>query len=112
MAFPPANERGAPAVARATKVSTIPQGAEPRWIILGDPAKALPVLKSWKPFKLSSQVQWSAVLMASSMKLLSRLPNVRIDEVVVQKQYWQTHLEGFSDQWNVVVHVGNSSYTR
>jgi hypothetical protein len=111
-AFPPATGRPAPPIAAATKISTIPQGAEPRWIILGDPAKALPVLKSWKPFKLSSQVRWNAVLMASSMKLLSRLPNVKSDEAFIDKQYWQSRLEGFSDRWHVVVHVGNSSYTR
>ena len=112
MAFPPATERAVPALVRATKVSTIPQGAEPRWIILGDPAKALPVLKSWRPFKLSSQLQWNAVLLASSMKLLSRLPNIKSDKAFVDKQYWQTRLKGFSDRWNIVVHVGNSSYTR
>ena len=112
IAFPPAIGRLATLVTQATKISTIPQGIEPRWIILGDPAKALPVLRSWRPFKFSSQVQWNAVLLASSTKLLSRLPNVKNDEIVVDNQYWQTRLEGFSDRWHAVLHVGNSSYTR
>jgi hypothetical protein len=110
--FPPAEERLAVTQDRATRVSTIPQGAEPRWIILGDPQKSLPVLRSWKPFKLSSQVRWNAVLLASSMNLLPHLPNVRSDEAFIDMQYWQTRLHGFSDRWNVVLHVGNSSYTR
>ena len=112
IAFPPAIGRLATLVTQATKISTIAQGIEPRWIILGDPAKALPVLRSWRPFKFSSQVQWNAVLLASSTKLLSRLPNVKNDEIVVDNQYWQTRLEGFSDRWHAVLHVGNSSYTR
>ncbi len=112
IAFPPAIGRLATLVTQATKISTIAQGIEPRWIILGDPAKALPVLRSWRPFKFSSQVQWNAVLLASSTNLLSRLPNVKNDEIVVDNQYWQTRLEGFSDRWHAVLHVGNSSYTR
>ncbi len=112
IAFPPATERLAETMPRATKINTIPQGAEPRWIILGDPAKALPVLKSWRPFKLSSQMRWNAVLLASSAKLLSHLPNVKSDEAVIDKHYWQMRLDGFSDRWHAVVHVGNSSYTR
>lgn len=112
IAFPPAIGRLATLVTQATKISTIAQGIEPRWIILGDPAKALPVLRSWRPFKFSSQVQWNAVLLASSTNLLSRLPNVKNDEIVVDNQYWQTRLEGFSERWHAVLHVGNSSYTR
>ena len=30
-------------------VYTIPQFGEPRWIIVGDPRKALCVLRSWNP---------------------------------------------------------------
>jgi hypothetical protein len=112
IAFPSATERLGATMPHATRISTIPQGAEPRWIILGDPAKALPVLKSWRPFKFSSQVQWNAVLLASSMKLLSHLPNVKGDELVIDKHYWEDSLEGFSDRWHAVLHVGNSSYTR
>jgi hypothetical protein len=112
IAFPAVREPLSALIPHATKITTILQGAEPRWIILGDPANALPVLKSWRPFKFSSQVQWNAVLLASSVKLLSRLPNVRSDEILIDKGYWQERLQGFSDKWDAVLHVGNSSYTR
>ena len=112
IAFPSEGEPLSNLIPQATRISTIPQGVEPRWIILGDPAKALPVLKSWRPFKLSSQVQWNAVLFAASLKLLSRLPNVKSDKILIDKRYWQERLEGFSDRWHAVLHVGNSSYTR
>src|ERR1700691_2304645 len=69
-------------------VHVIPNGAEPRWVILGDPRKALPVLRSWRPWNLISRLQWSAVLFAASIKMLPRLPGVSNSTACIDSSYW------------------------
>jgi hypothetical protein len=111
-AFPPLRQ---PEVALTTcerAVHVIPNGAEPRWIILGDPAKALPVLRSWRPWNLTSRVQWSAVLFAASVKMLPRLPGVSNSTAGIDISYWQRNLAGFSERWAAVIHLGSPSHTR
>ena len=93
-------------------VHIIPNGAEPRWIILGDPAEALPVLRSWRPWNLSSRLQWSAVLFAASVKMLPQLPRVSNSTASIDASYWQRNLPEFSTRGAAVIHVGNSSHTR
>jgi hypothetical protein len=91
---------------------TILQGGEPRWIILGDPHEALPVLRSWRPWNLKSRLQWSAVLTATSIKMLHRLPGVHNERVYIDPCYWKQSLPKFPASWNAVIHVGSRSYTR
>jgi hypothetical protein len=98
------------AVERAVHV--IPNGAEPRWVILGNPRKALPVLRSWRPWNLSSRLRWSAVLFAASIKMLHRLPGVTSRSACIDTSYWQRNLPEFSESWTAVVHLGSPSYTR
>jgi hypothetical protein len=93
-------------------VHVIPQNAEPRWIILGAPWKALPVLRSWRPWNLKSRLQWSAVLFAASTRVLPHLAGVVNSHDRIDSSYWRQHLPEFSDDWNAVIHVGSRSYTR
>jgi hypothetical protein len=93
-------------------IHVIPQGKEPRWIILGDPRKALPVLNSWRPYTMSSRLQWSAVRLATSITMLSRLPGVVNSCARIDCSYWQRQLPEFSERWTLVVHIGIPSHTR
>lgn len=94
------------------EIHVIPQGTEPRWIIVGDSRKAAPVLRSWWPFKVSTRLKWAAVVGASSMNLLSRLPGTINRTERIDPAYWRQHLPGFTEDWTPVVHVGNRSHTR
>lgn len=111
-AFPVDIETASSNSARELDVFVIPQGAEPRWIILGNPRDALPVLKSWAPFNLKSRLQWAGVLSAAAVNMLARLPGVIVDRATVDLTYWKRHLPDFSDDWTPVIHVGNASHTR
>lgn len=92
-------------------VQVIPQGNEPRWIVIGDSRAAAQVFRSWRPFKLSTRLRWSAVVAASSHGLLSRLPGVITTKAALDLSYWRS-LPGFQDDWIPVLHIGNPSYTR
>jgi hypothetical protein len=111
-AFPGAGKGGAGASKVEVPVHVIPQGSEPRWIILGDSRAAAPVLRSWRPFKMSTRLRWSAVVTASSRGMLQRLPGVERRQAAIDFSYWRKMLPGFSDDWVPVVHIGNPSHTR
>jgi hypothetical protein len=69
-AFPSAiPDDGVPATGNNTRTrrcfTVIPQGQEPRWVIVASPRRTLPVLRSWRPFKLKSRLQWQAILAAA-----------------------------------------------
>jgi len=98
--------------AQQQPVHIIPQGAEPRWIIVGDPRKALPVLRNWRAWNLSSRMRWGGVLFAASTRMLPRLPGVVNSRAALDSSYWRQSLEDFSDAWTAVIHVGNPSHTR
>jgi len=110
----PAKDRSAlqePAQSRSVHV--IPQGGEPRWIIVGDPKKALPVLGSWSPWNPGSRLRWRAVKFAASFGLLAALPRIqRSDDVPVGICYWQDSLPPFPEDWTAVIHVGSLSQSR
>jgi hypothetical protein len=116
-AFPSAipDDDGVPATGNNTRTrrgfTVIPQGQEPRWVIVGSPRRSLPVLGSWRPFKLKSRLQWQAILAAARFGILSRLPGVEEAETEIDAQYW-AHRLGFADDWHIVLHLGNPSYTR
>jgi hypothetical protein len=93
-------------------VHVIPQGGEPRWIILGDPRRALPVLRSWRPWKLSSRLRWNTVLLAVSTGMLDRLPRVSTSRACLDPSYWRQRLSDFPENWGAVIHVGSRSFTR
>jgi hypothetical protein len=92
--------------------TVIPQEGVPRWILFGDPRKALPVLNSWRPFYVKSRAKWSIILAATSINALSRLPGVTRESVTIDPSYWRQQIAGYSENWVPVVHVGHSSYTR
>ena len=93
-------------------VHVIPQGNEPRWIIIGHSRDAAPVFRSWRPFKVGTRLRWSAVVGASSLGVLSRLPGVISTRASIDLSYWQRALPGFKDNWAPVLYVGNPSHTR
>ena len=90
----------------------IPQGGFPRWIVLGSTQAATAVLGSWRPFKLSTRLRWSAVVGAAALDLLSHLPGVVRGAAEVDPAYWAQRLPAFSEDWALVIHVGNQSHTR
>lgn len=90
----------------------ISQSVEPRWIVPINTRAALPVLRSWRPQKINSRLQWRVVLLASATGLLSRFPRVARIDAHLDTSYWHGRLAGFSDSWQCVIHVGNASYTR
>jgi hypothetical protein len=93
-------------------VQVIPQGNEPRWVVIGDSGMATPVFRSWRPFKVSTRLRWNAVIAASSLGALSRLPGVATSRTSIDLSYWRHRLTGFDDDWRPVLHIGNPSYTR
>jgi hypothetical protein len=108
-----ARESGQAATKQAERrVYVIAQGAEPRWIIIGSPSKALPVLKSWAPWRAKSRMQWSAVRLAAATNLLPMLPGISEDTVSIDTGYWSAKLPEFPREWSAVLHVGTPSYTR
>jgi hypothetical protein len=109
--FPQAEAHHADAVLE-WPVLVIPQGSEPRWIIVGDAQKTVSVLRSWRPYNLGSRIRWSAVSFAASARMLAQLPGVQSSHVRVDPSYWQTVLPGLTANWNAVIHVGSPSYTR
>lgn len=109
--FPVFSSASAPALSERTGY-VVSQSAEPRWIIPADTRSALRVLRSWRPHKLNSRLQWSIVLLASAAGLLSRFPRVTRISAHVDTSYWRERLAGFSDSWQCVIHAGNPSYTR
>ena len=50
----------------------------PRWIIPENSQLGRRVLAQWRPYKLTSQVKWSAVRLLYSLNLISKLPGVII----------------------------------
>lgn len=105
----PAGSRGK---GRQLPIHVIRQGAEPRWIIVGAPRKALLVLRSWAPWKAASRIRWNVVRGAAAVNMLSGLPGVANTSSVVDPEYWSEHIPALPDEWSAVVHVGNPSHTR
>lgn len=93
-------------------IHVIPQGIEPRWILIGDPRPAARVLASWRPFKMSTRLRWSAVIAAASVGALARLPGVTTTLASIDMGYWQQRLPGFVHGGPMVLHIGNPSHTR
>jgi hypothetical protein len=111
-AFPSGKAAGAALPEAEVPVHVIPQAGEPRWVIIGDSSRAAPVLSNWRPFKVSTRVRWAAVVTASSLGMLSRLPGVISTRRAIDLSYWRTSLPGFQDDWVPVLYVGNPSHTR
>jgi hypothetical protein len=109
----PNTSLGAPeGAAQRRRIHVIPQGAEPRWIIIGEPHKALPVLRSWSPWNLRSRLGWDAVKLATGLRVLPRVPGVQNSEANIDASYWRVNLPQFPSDWTAVIHVGNLSHTR
>lgn len=94
------------------RVHVIAQGGEPRWIIVGTPSLATPVLKSWAPWNRRSRVQWSVVQAAAASNALSFLPGVSNSIIDIDVSYWRERLPSFPEKWSAVIHVGSPSHTR
>lgn len=111
-AFP--SLRGVPASghARECEVHVIPQGGEPRWMVLGNPRNALPVLSSWRPWNLGSRLRWRGALFAAATGVLPYLPGVKNSSFLVDPTYWSHNLPELNSEAYIVIHVGNPSYTR
>lgn len=93
-------------------VHVIPQGTEPRWIVIGDPRPAAQVLASWRPFKVSTRLRWSAVVAACSVGAISHLPGVITSRESIDLSFWSRSIPAFERDWTLVLHIGNPSHTR
>jgi hypothetical protein len=94
------------------QVLVIPQGLEPRWIIVGSPNRALPVLRSWNPWNRGSRFRWSVVKFAAQTKLLASIPGVQKSAEQIDPSYWVNGFANIPTDLNAVIHVGTSSHTR
>jgi hypothetical protein len=94
------------------EIHVISQGKEPRWIIVGSTASAMPVLRSWAPWNKKSRIQWSVVQGAAAANALQFLPGVSNSVLDIDSSYWRSRLPAFPDQWSAVIHVGSISHTR
>ena len=93
-------------------IHVISQGGEPRWIIIGAPNKALPVLSSWAPWKTGSRIRWNVVRIAAGINLLAKMPGMQNSVMPIDTFYWRANLSCFPKQWSAVIHVGSSSHSR
>jgi len=98
--------------AQELPVHVIPQGGEPRWIIVGNSRKAFPVLESWNPWNPGSRLRWSVLKAAARAGILPRIPGVQSAVVSIDISYWRDKLPQFPDGWTGVIHVGNRSQSR
>jgi hypothetical protein len=106
-AFPVEDGAGA----REIPLYIIPQGLEPRWMILGDPRRALPVLRSWRPWNPGSRARWKIVVLAAAAGMLARLPGVVKSRARIDFSFWRS-ISKFDENGTAVIHVGNPSHTR
>ena len=108
---------GHPANGRSARSSELPvhiisHGGVPRWVLPDDTRRALSVLESWKPYRVTSRLQWSAIVGACRLKALSMLPGVTRETLRCDLSYWHAGIPGFSDSWSIVAYIGNPSPTR
>lgn len=96
----------------ALGVHIISQSGVPRWVLPENTRRAVTVLKSWKPYKVTSRLQWGAIVASCRLNALAALPGVRRETVHCDSSYWRTHLPGFSDSLEIVAYVGNPFPTR
>ena len=100
------------AVREEHRVHVISQGGEPRWIIIGAPSSAMPVLRSWAPWNRTSRIQWKMVQAAALSNALPLLPGISNTLAQLDASYWRNQLSAFPDRWSAVIHVGSPSHTR
>ena len=93
-------------------VLVISQSGVPRWVIPENARRAIGVLASWKPYRLNSRAQWSAIVSACRLNLLGALPGVRREMLRVNPDYWSRSIPGYSESWSIVVYIGNPFPTR
>ena len=96
----------------ARRVQIISQGGVPRWVLPENTRRAVTVLKSWRPYKATSRLQWNAIVASCRLNALTALPRVTRETLNCDSSYWRRHLPGFSDAWEMVAYVGNPFPTR
>ena len=96
----------------ALRVQIISQNGVPRWVLPENTRRAVTVLKSWRPYKAMSRLQWGVIVASCRLNALAALPRVSRETLHCDSSYWRRHLPGFSDAWEVVAYVGNPFSTR
>lgn len=94
------------------RIHVISNGGEPRWVVIGPPGAAMPVLNSWAPWNRSSRIRWGVVRTAAAANTLSWLPGVSSEFAELDLSYWRAQLPFFPEHWSAVIHIGSPSYTR
>ena len=93
-------------------VFVISQNGVPRWVIPENARRATRVLTSWKPYRLKSRAQWSAIVTACRLNMLGALHGVRRQTLRFDPAYWSRRIPGFSNSWSIVAYIGNPFPTR
>ena len=106
--------RGSAEAASDTRlpVRIIAQSGVPRWILPFDTRRAVPVLKSWRPYSVKSRMKWSTVVGASRLNLLNLLPGARHEVLSCEMSYWRQWLPDYSESWAIAGYIGNPSPSR
>ncbi len=102
---------GAASAGKEIPFHSIANGAAPRWIIFGDCSRAGRILRSWRPYNVSSRLKWSVVVSAASRGLLAKVPGVVTGLAHVDLTYWR-RLLGLESSSLPVIYIGNPSRTR
>lgn len=94
------------------RVLIISQGGVPRWVLPENTRRVVTVLKSWKPYKWKSRLQWNAVVGACRMNVLGALPGIARANLNCDLSYWRSRMPAYSGSWSIAAYVGNPFYTR
>lgn len=94
------------------KVRIISKNGSAKWILPEDAQRALPVLKSWRPYGAFSRTKWNVIKFACNMGAVSRLPGINSELVQCNLAYWRERIPEFSDSWHITAYIGNPSPTR
>jgi hypothetical protein len=98
--------------ARDLRAHIVSQSGVPRWVLPENTRGAVTVLRSWKPYKLKSRLQWSTIIGASRLNAVGSLPGIARATLRYDSSYWCAHVPAFSDSWEVLAYIGNIFPTR
>lgn len=93
-------------------VRVISKKGRPKWILPEDAQRALPVLKSWRPYGVVSGVKWSVIKSACWLDVISMLPGVRSETLQCELAHWRERMPGLSDGWCITGYIGTPSPTQ
>lgn len=110
--FSGGDAREGQAEAAEVRVRIISHAGVPRWVLPEQTRRAVTVLRSWKPYKVTSRLKWGAVVAACRMNAGALLPGLTQAALRCDLSYWREQIPEFSGSWAIVAYIGNASPTR